>query len=350
MYRLLKVNTTSAYPIVCWIEDAVKPRTGKTGLSPIISFSKNGAGFSAGHVNSGAMDEVGLGWYKYTPDNVDTNTQGVLIMNIASGTNDIPKVKDDVYFVDANYGEDEFSTRIAALAATGAAMTLTSAYDAAKTAASATAVAACTQGTYVAPINLSKADIANAMKDQDVHLTALATGSVAKLLDDDIAAVPASTWNVPYDNQTWATKAWANVILGLQTILAKLGFTPRTRGGVVYQDVNAEAQNVDDKSGYSLSTTPLSSADARLPASGKVIATKDDLSAVQTAIIEAMPEGLTDEQTEQLLRAYQITGSDMQHPEIFEDDKIIVGDEDNPEMEIDVSDTESGGVKLTRKV
>ena len=110
------------------------------------------------------------------------------------------------------------------------------------------------RATYVAPINLSKADIANAMKDQDVHLTALATGSVAKLLDDDIAAVPASTWNVPYDAQAWAAKAWANVILGLQTILNYFEFTTRNPGG--HKDVNAATQTNADKTGYTASSIP----------------------------------------------------------------------------------------------
>jgi len=65
------------------------------------------------------------------------------------------------------------------------------------------------------------------------------TDFVVDVVDNLAADIPILVWNVAYDAMAWATKAWANVILGLQTILNKFGFTARGANW----DVNANVEN-----------------------------------------------------------------------------------------------------------
>jgi len=52
--------------------------TGKTGLSPTVTISKAGASFAA---PSGAVTEIGNGWYKVAGNSTDTNTLGEILLH-----------------------------------------------------------------------------------------------------------------------------------------------------------------------------------------------------------------------------------------------------------------------------
>jgi len=75
--RLLKQSdTTKVIPFL--LVDATDHITGKTGLSPIVTISKNGASFGA---PSGSVAEIGNGWYKLTPAATDLGTVGPLLLH-----------------------------------------------------------------------------------------------------------------------------------------------------------------------------------------------------------------------------------------------------------------------------
>ncbi|GIW60993.1 MAG: hypothetical protein KatS3mg087_2059 [Patescibacteria group bacterium] len=75
--RLIKQNDTSK-PIVFLMVDSADHITGKTGLTPTVTISKNGGAFAA---PSGAVSEIGNGWYKLTPAAADVDTLGPLIIH-----------------------------------------------------------------------------------------------------------------------------------------------------------------------------------------------------------------------------------------------------------------------------
>ena len=59
--------------------------TGKTGLTPTVTLSKNGAAFGA---PSGAVSEVGSGWYSIAGDATDSDTLGSLILHAEDASAD----------------------------------------------------------------------------------------------------------------------------------------------------------------------------------------------------------------------------------------------------------------------
>lgn len=82
MGYLLKKSQT-ATPLLFLMVDDTDHITGKTGLTPTVTISKNGGGFAA---PSGAVSEVGNGWYKVAGNSTDSDTLGPLILNaVASG-------------------------------------------------------------------------------------------------------------------------------------------------------------------------------------------------------------------------------------------------------------------------
>lgn len=72
-----KQNSTT-YPILFLMVDSADHVTGKTGLSPTVTISKNGGSFVA---KSGAVTEVGNGWYALAGHATDRNTLGELIIH-----------------------------------------------------------------------------------------------------------------------------------------------------------------------------------------------------------------------------------------------------------------------------
>lgn len=79
--RARKQSSTS-YPIPIFMADATDHITGKTGLSPTVTLSKNNAAFAAA---AGAVTEIANGWYSLAGNATDRNTLGPLLVH-ATGT------------------------------------------------------------------------------------------------------------------------------------------------------------------------------------------------------------------------------------------------------------------------
>ena len=73
--------------------DSTDHVTGKTGLSPTVTLSKNGAAFGS---PSGAVTEIASGWYKVAGNATDSATLGPLMLH-ATGTGADPT--DDMFQV-----------------------------------------------------------------------------------------------------------------------------------------------------------------------------------------------------------------------------------------------------------
>lgn len=82
MGYLIKQSQT-AQPLVFLMLDSGDHLTGKTGLSPTVTISKNGGSFAS---PSGAVTEIGSGWYQVAGNATDTGTLGPLLLHAtASG-------------------------------------------------------------------------------------------------------------------------------------------------------------------------------------------------------------------------------------------------------------------------
>ncbi len=81
MNKLRKQSDTT-YPLFFFMVDSTDHITGKTGLSPTVTISKNGGSFAS---SSGAVTEVGNGLYKIAGNATDSNTVGELWIH-ATGT------------------------------------------------------------------------------------------------------------------------------------------------------------------------------------------------------------------------------------------------------------------------
>ena len=73
---------SAALDIPFFMADDTDHITGKTGLSPTVTISKDGGSFAA---PSGAVSEIANGWYKIAGNATDTNTVGALLIH-ATGT------------------------------------------------------------------------------------------------------------------------------------------------------------------------------------------------------------------------------------------------------------------------
>lgn len=81
MNKMRKQSDTT-YPLFFFMVDSSDHITGKTGLTPTVTISKNGAAFGG---ISGAVSEVGIGLYKIAGNATDSNTVGELWIH-ATGT------------------------------------------------------------------------------------------------------------------------------------------------------------------------------------------------------------------------------------------------------------------------
>lgn len=81
---LIKQSST-ARELIFLMVDGTDHITPKTGLSPTVTLSKNGAAFGA---PAGAVTEVGSGWYKVAGNTTDTNTLGSLVLHATGAAAD----------------------------------------------------------------------------------------------------------------------------------------------------------------------------------------------------------------------------------------------------------------------
>ena len=75
-YPILQSSTQAA--LVFLMVDSTDHITGKTGLTPTVTISKNGGTFAS---PSGAVTEISGGWYKVAGNATDTNTLGPLALH-----------------------------------------------------------------------------------------------------------------------------------------------------------------------------------------------------------------------------------------------------------------------------
>jgi hypothetical protein len=80
-------QSTSADPLTFFMVDSTDGKTGKTGLSPSVTLSKNGGSFAA---PAGVVSEIANGWYKVAPNATDIDTLGILLLHAtASGADPV---------------------------------------------------------------------------------------------------------------------------------------------------------------------------------------------------------------------------------------------------------------------
>jgi hypothetical protein len=78
-------QSTSARALVFYMVDSTDHVTGKTGLSPTVVISKNGANFAS---PIGAVQQIGNGFYKVVGHASDSDTLGVLALYATAATAD----------------------------------------------------------------------------------------------------------------------------------------------------------------------------------------------------------------------------------------------------------------------
>lgn len=108
MGYLIQQNQT-ARPLLFLLVSSTDHIAGVTGLSPTVTISKNGGSFGA---PSGAVSEVGNGWYKVAGNATDANTLGPLVLH-ATGTGADPT--DDTFQVAAFNPDDAVRMGLTAL-------------------------------------------------------------------------------------------------------------------------------------------------------------------------------------------------------------------------------------------
>lgn len=99
MYQIKQSST--ARPLMFLMVDGTDHVTGKTGLSPTVTLSKNGASFAS---PSGVVSEVGSGWYKVAGNATDSNTLGPLALHATATGADPTDVMYDVVALDPHDG------------------------------------------------------------------------------------------------------------------------------------------------------------------------------------------------------------------------------------------------------
>ena len=102
-------QSSTAYPLMFLMVDSSDHITAKTGLSPTVTLSKAGGSFAS---PSGAVSEVGSGWYKVAGNATDSGTLGPLVLH-ATGTGADPV--DVIYRVVAHDVQDTVRLGLTAL-------------------------------------------------------------------------------------------------------------------------------------------------------------------------------------------------------------------------------------------
>lgn len=143
----MRLQSSTDHSIAFLMVDSADHVSGKTGLSPSVALSKDGGAFGSA---LGAVTELSNGWYKLAANATDRDTLGELAIHISAAGAD----PTDMLFVIVSF--DPFD-----VAEPGDAMTLTSAYDAAKTAATQASVDAIVlDPTIIASVAISAAEAA----------------------------------------------------------------------------------------------------------------------------------------------------------------------------------------------
>jgi hypothetical protein len=140
-------QSSTAHPLLFLLIASTDHLTGKTGATPTVTLSKDGAAFAS---PLGAVTELANGWYAVAGNATDTNTAGQLLLH-ATATGADPT--DEVYRVVAYDPDNATSLGLADLDATISSRLATAGYTAPPAAAAiATAVAAPSAATIAASV------------------------------------------------------------------------------------------------------------------------------------------------------------------------------------------------------
>lgn len=93
------LQSQSTYSLTFFMVDSTDHISGKTGLSPTVTLSKNGAAFAA---PSGAITEIANGWYKVAGNATDTGTLGPLLLHASATGADPSDVVYEVVGIDVH--------------------------------------------------------------------------------------------------------------------------------------------------------------------------------------------------------------------------------------------------------
>jgi hypothetical protein len=124
--RARKKDST-AYPVPFFVTSTADHITGKTGLTPVITISKNGT--TALSAASGAITEIGSGWYAWAGSSADRNTLGALVAHVSSSANDPADFSIDILAIDpfdANLSLTNLDAAVSSRAASGVSVTVSS--------------------------------------------------------------------------------------------------------------------------------------------------------------------------------------------------------------------------------
>lgn len=102
-------QSTTSYPLVFLMIDSSDHVSGKTGLSPTVTLSKAGGSFGS---PTGAVSEIGSGWYKVAGNATDTATLGPLVLHATATGAD---TMDTVFCVVAYNPQDSVRLGLTAL-------------------------------------------------------------------------------------------------------------------------------------------------------------------------------------------------------------------------------------------
>lgn len=130
---MLITQSSSAKAIPFYMVDSADHIAAKTGLTPTVTISKNGAAFAT---PAGAVAEIGSGWYRIAGNATDSNTIGSLLIHATATGADPYDIEHEVVAFNVDSATVTVGTNNDKIG-----YALTSAYDSAKTAASQANVA-----------------------------------------------------------------------------------------------------------------------------------------------------------------------------------------------------------------
>ena len=249
MGYLLQQSST-AHPLLFLLISSTDHITGKTGATPTVTLSKDGATFAT---PSGAVSELANGWYKVAGNATDTATLGSLLLH-ATATGSDPV--DDEYRVVAFNPDDAIRLGLSSLpnvaaGTTGGVPTATNASGQ----VTASSVAGNVTGSVGNLASGAQTDVESALTTQGYT-----TGRAAKLDDLDAAVstrLAGSAYTAPNNAGIASVLSDTDELVGrtdpttaLDAVKAKtdqLTFTTPSQ-------VNATAVDVGDKTGYALTS------------------------------------------------------------------------------------------------
>lgn len=195
--------------------------TGKTGLTPTVTISKNAAAFAS---PSGAVTEVSSGWYKLAANATDSNTLGVLALH-ATGT-----------------GADPTDMILANIVAYDPQDTVRLGLTAMPNVASGNAGALLVAGTGTAALNVSSGNVAGSVASVSGAVGSVTSGvNAVQLAGQTITAATGVTFPASVASPTNITAGTITTVTNLTNAPTSGDLTATMKASVNAEVVNALA-------------------------------------------------------------------------------------------------------------